>query len=498
MHVTIALAPERKRRVRGKVTGVGEGNPRREVLSKKLLVKGGTVVTMDEKRRVIHDSAVAVEDGKILAVGPADRVARGFGAEQVIDAGGCIVMPGLICSHTHLYGIALRGSALNVRPPTDFAQILQRVWWPVDEALTNADAYATALAASIESLMNGTTCYADTYSAPNAIAGSLDHISRALNEVGIRGIISFEATERRSEKEGRRGLREDIRFIGERNKGRVMGMVSLHASFTVSDDLISRGVEASKKYRVPLTIHVSEGPNDVYHNMERYGKRTVERLCDTGLLSPRAVLAHCVHLNEREIELISKSSTSVAHNPMSNMLNAVGVASLVDMIQHGVNVGLGNDGYVFDMFENMRAAFLLQRVARRNPNRPSPQEVVEMCTVNAARAYGLTSLGSISPGKRADILVVRPSFMATPYSGSIYGYIVNSLRGPDVRDVVVDGETVMKDRTLVKVDVEESEKRVLRTMDHLWRRLGSSPPEAVELLRHERSHSVRKSSRRRD
>jgi len=260
-------------------------------------------------------------------------------------------------------------------------------------------------------------------------------------------------------------------------------MISLHASFTVSDELISLGVDASERRRVPLTIHVSEGLNDTHHNMERYGKRTVERLHDTGLLSRRAVLAHCVHLDEHEIGLIAKSLASVAHNPMSNMLNAVGVAPLLEMIDHGINVGLGNDGYVFDMFENMRAAFLLQRVARRNPNRPSPQEVVEMCTVNAAKAYGLKSIGSIAPGKRTDIIVIRPSFVATPYTGSIYGYVVNGLRGSDVRTVIVDGEVVMRERRMVKIDAEKAEKKVLRTMEGLWRRLGRSPHEALEPLR---------------
>jgi putative selenium metabolism protein SsnA len=451
-------------------------------MSKKLLVKGGVAVTMDEKRRVIRDAGVAVVDGKIAAVGPSDDVSKGFGPDEVIDAKGCVVMPGLVCSHTHLYGIALRGSSLKIEPPSDFVQILQRVWWPVDEALTNDDAYATTLAAGVESLTNGTTCFADTYSAPNAIEGSLDQIAKASNEAGIRGVISFEATERRSADEGTRGLKENLRFIAKKDKGRAMGMISLHASFTVSDDLLSRGVEASKRHRVPLTIHVSEGPNDGYHNMERYGKRSVERLNERGLLNPRSVLAHCVHLDEREIELIAKSSSSVAHNPMSNMLNAVGVASLLEMLDHRVNVGLGNDGYIFDMFENMRAGFLLQRVARRNPNRPTPQEVVEMCTVNAAKAYGLSSLGSIEAGKRADMIVVRPTFTATPYSGSIYGYIVNSMRGPDVRDVIVDGEVTMRNRKVLTVDVQKAEAKVLKIMERLWRRLGPSPREAVEPL----------------
>jgi len=452
-------------------------------LTTKLLVKGGVAVTMDQKRRVVEDAGVAVADDEIVAVGPLEDVSKGFSADEVVDAKGCIVMPGLICSHTHLYGIALRGSALNIEPPSDFLQILQRVWWPVDEKLTNDDAYATTLAAGTESLMNGTTCYADTYSAPNAIEGSLDQIANASNEIGLRGVVSFEATERRSTDEGTRGLKENLRFIRNRNKGRAMGMISLHASFTVSDDLISRAVEASRGHKVPLTIHVSEGPNDGYHNMERYGKRSVERLQERGLLSPRAVLAHCVHLNEREIELIAKSSASVAHNPMSNMLNAVGVASLTEMLDHGLNVGLGNDGYVFDMFENMRAGYLLQRVARRDPNRPSPQEVIEMCTVNAAKAYGLSSLGSIEAGKKADIIVVRPTFNATPFSGSIYGYIINSLRGPDVTDAVVDGQLVMKNRKLLTLDVQKAESKVLKAMGRLWERLGTSPPEGVEPLR---------------
>jgi 5-methylthioadenosine/S-adenosylhomocysteine deaminase len=452
------------------------------MLSQKLLVKNGTVLTMDERRRIVHDGTVVVQDGKILKVGPTDIVSKGFASDEVIDATGCIVMPGLICAHTHLYGIALRGSALNVKPPSDFLQILQRTWWPLDEKLTNEDAYATTLAASIDSVKTGTTCFADTYSAPNRISGSLDYIAKALNQVGIRGIISFEATERRKATEGKRGLKENIRFIRKKDKGRAMGMISLHASFTVSDELIIEGTEASAKYKVPLTIHVSEGPNDVYHNIERYGKRTVERLYETGALSYRTVLAHCVQLNQREIELTAKTKASVVHNPMTNMLNAVGIAPLREMIRGGINVGLGNDGYVFDMFENMRSAFLLQRVARRDPNWPSPQEIVEMSTVNAAKAFGLHSIGSIAQGKRADILVIRPPFIATPYTGSIYGYIVNGFKGSDVKDVIIDGEVVMRERAIANIDIEKTENQVLKSMNNLWSRLGPSPHEAIETL----------------
>jgi 5-methylthioadenosine/S-adenosylhomocysteine deaminase len=447
--------------------------------SERTLLKGGVVVTMDSAGRVIRDGAVGFEGDTIVFVGKSED-AKGF--ENVVDARGCFIMPGLICAHTHLYGIALRGAALNIKPSTDFLQNLQRIWWPVDLQMDNEDAYATALAASMEMALNGTTAFADTYSAPPRPEGSLDAIAKAVNEVGIRGVVSFEATERRSREEGRRGLEENVRFLAKGGVGLVRGMVSLHASFTITDDLIARGVEAAEKYNAPLTIHVSEGPNDVYHNLERYGKRTVERLRDTGLLGPRAVLAHCVHLNRTEIGILASTGTHVAHNPMSNMLNAVGVMKLPEMLEAGVNVGLGNDGYVFDGFENMRAAFLIHRVDRRDPAVISPQSVVEMATVNAARAYGLNQIGSLEAGKKADIIVVRPEVMPTPLSGNVYGYIVNGLRGGDVVHVYVNGRQVVRNRVFTLLDKEEAEKRVLRTVERLWAKVGETPAEAVEPL----------------
>ncbi|MEM1945298.1 MAG: amidohydrolase [Nitrososphaerota archaeon] len=447
----------------------------------KLLLKNGVVVMMDSERRIIRDGYVLVEGDRIADVGRMGELREK--ADMVLDVRGGFIMPGLICGHTHLYGIALRGCMLNIRPPTDFLENLQRIWWPLDEVMENEDAYATALAASMEFALNGTTTFADTYSAPPRPEYSLDRIADGVNEVGIRGIISFEATERRSVEEGRRGLDENIRFLRAGGRGRVRGMVSLHASFTISDDLIGRGVEISNHYSAPITIHVAEGPNDQYHNLERFGRRTVERLEERGLLGPKTVLAHCVHLNMREIGLLRETGTHVAHNPMSNMLNAVGVMMLPEMLSLGVNVCLGNDGYVFDMFENMRCCYLLHRVDRRDPSVINPQTVVEMATINAARAYGLHELGSLEVGKKADLIIVKPEVYATPASGSVYGYIVNGLRGGDVETVIVGGEVVVQNRRLTRLDKSVAEERVRRTIGRLWERLGESPPEAVEPLR---------------
>ncbi len=451
--------------------------------SEAVLLKGGVVVTMDSSRRVIQDGAVAFEDGKITFVGKSQDVERTSRFDKVLDVRGRFVMPGLVCAHTHLYGIALRGASLKIKPTSDFLENLQRIWWPLDENMNNDDAYATALAACMEMALNGTTAFADTYSAPARPENSLDAIAKAVNEVGVRGVVSFEATERRSVDEGRRGLEENIRFLASGGSGLAKGMISLHASFTVSDDLIARGVEAAKKHNAPITIHVSEGPNDLYHNIERYGKRTVERLHDLGLLGENAVLAHCVHLNSREISLLASTGTRVAHNPMSNMLNAVGVMKLPEMLEAGVSVGLGNDGYVFDGFENMRAAFLIHRVDRRNPSIISPEKVVEMATVVAAKAYGLNEIGSLEVGKKADVIVLKPEVTATPLNRNVYGYLVNGIRGADVEHVFVNGRQVIEGRKFKTLDKEQAEQKILKTIERLWDRLGESPSEAVEPLR---------------
>ncbi len=451
-----------------------------------ILIQNGLILTMDQKRRALEDGAVAIEDGRIIAVGKTREISRDFKAEKVMDASGKIVMPGLVCSHTHLYGMLLRGAPLfaKIEPPADFTQILQRVWWPVDETMNYQDAYASALVGCLESLKTGTTLFADTYSGPNSIENVLDHIARAVNEVGIKGIIAYEATERHSKEEGERGVRENVRFIKKTGgKGKVRGMFSIHASFTVSNELIKWVRELTDAHKASVTMHVSEGLSDVYHNMERYGKRTIERIYDVGLLGPDVVLAHCVNINQNELEILAKTGTKVAHNPMSNMLNAVGVAPVPEMLEKGIPVGLGNDGYIFDGFENLRAAYLLHKVHARDPRVITPLQVIEMATIRGAELYGLEKeLGSIEVGKKADIIIIKPDVLPTPLTAqSVYGHLVNTVDGDDVETTIVDGEVLMENRKVLTVNEEEAEKTAQKTAEGLWRRLEEVGPQ-VDVL----------------
>lgn len=442
-------------------------------MSDELLIKNGMIVTGDKRGNIIPKGFIRVNDGKIAEIKEGDP---SYTAETVIDASGGVIIPGLITAHTHLYGILLRGASLNIKPPTDFAQVLQRVWWPVDEALTVDDAYASALSAGADMLRNGSTLFADTYSGPNSIEGSLQAIAKATKEVGIRGILAFEMTERNNPEEANRGLKEGIDFINSCEKeDLVSGMISIHASFTVGDKIVVRAVEQAKQLNVPITVHTSEGLVDLYHNLETSGERTVERLDRLGVLGPKTVLGHCVHVDKHEIELIAKRRAAVAHNPMSNMLNAVGVAPVPAFLERGITVGLGNDGWIFDPFENMRCALTVHKLASGNPSAIGPDEIFRMATIEGARAYDLDrDLGSLEKRKQADVVILDSSRVPTPLTpDSIIGHLINTFSGRDVRDVVVKGRVVVKDRLLTQVSDDYVAEVSRKSAQGLWSRLSS-------------------------
>jgi len=445
----------------------------------RILIKDGLLVTMNPERLVIENGAVAVDGERIVDVGSTKDVEARQHADIVVEARGKIVLPGIVCAHTHLYGALLRGAPLKIKPPGDFIEALHRVWWPCDEALTERDAYASALAAGVDMITTGTTCFADTFSGPNCIHGSLSAIARAVEEIGMRGVLAFETTERNSAEEGRRGLDENQRFIKEVNeKGSklIRGMYSLHASFTVSDEIIVEARKRATRDKAYMTIHTSEGLVDLYHNLERYGKRTVERLRDLGVLGRDVVLAHCVHLDEGELDIVAEKGCGVAHNPMSNMLNAVGVAPVPDMLRRGIAVGIGNDGYIFDAFENMRSAFLVHKLQRRDPRLMTPLEILEMATINGAKLYGLDEeIGSIEKGKQADIIVISSDSIPTPLNTeTAAGHIVNSVRGADVETVLVAGRVIMDRRVLKTVDREKANSVAGQAAQALWQRMKGS------------------------
>ncbi len=437
------------------------------------LIQNAMVVTMDSQRRVLEHADILIEDTRIVAVGEKTKAKP----DKVIDGTGRIVLPGFICGHTHLYGILLRGAPLKMEAPSDFMQILDRIWWRADSAFSKEDAYASALIAGYEFIKSGTTCFADTYSGPGSIEGVLDGIAKGVTEVGLRGILAFEATERNNPKEGQRGLQENVRFIKRLKQNPhdlLYGMYSLHASFTISDELIKQTRQQADKLPAPLTIHTSEGLIDVYHNIERYDKRTVERLFDLGFLGSDVVLAHCVNVNTDELKLIRGSGACVAHNPMSNMNNAVGVAPVKEMMELEIPVCLGNDGFIFDAIENMRAAYLIHKVHHLDSRVTTPQQILEMATIKGAQCYGLADeLGSIEPGKRADLVILHPNPQATPILPiGVASYIIYGLTNQNVETVFANGKMVVENQRVTTIEAETVEKTLEKVVPTLWAKLG--------------------------
>ncbi|MDR7523382.1 MAG: amidohydrolase family protein, partial [Armatimonadota bacterium] len=247
-------------------------------------------------------------DGRIAGAGAA---APG-GAHR--DCSGCLVIPGNVCAHTHLYSALARGMPYRLDPPANFTQILQRVWWRLDRALDEEAIRASALVGGMGALLCGTTTLIDHHASPNAIDGSLDIIADALETLGVRSVLCYEVTDRDGPERAAAGLRENRRFLAQARR-LARGMAGAHASFTLSDETLAACVDVARQAGVGIHIHAAEDGADQRDCQARFGMRVIQRLARAGALGPDALLAHCIHLNGEEVELLLASGATVAHNP---------------------------------------------------------------------------------------------------------------------------------------------------------------------------------------
>lgn len=254
-----------------------------------LVIENGLIVTMDKERRILKRGNVAIEDGKIASVEKAGEVRGKRRAEEVIDATGKVVMPGLICAHHHLYSTFARGMAIPGDPAKNFVEILEKLWWKLDKTLTKADIYYSSLVPLIECVKNGTTTIIDHHESQSVQKGSLDEIARAVEKVGIRASLCFGTSDRYGN--GKEGLEENKRFLSLLNSQPsqlVKGMVGLHAAFTVNDDTLDKSVQLAKKFGVGIHVHCAEDKADQDENLKKYNMRVIERLDSHGALGEKS------------------------------------------------------------------------------------------------------------------------------------------------------------------------------------------------------------------
>lgn len=445
-----------------------------------MIIHNARILTFDSANRVIDSGALEIRaDGTVAWVGEMGRLDRSrvSGKGEVLDARGKLLMPALINSHTHLYSTLARGISLPGRPPKNFLEILKKFWWRLDCALDEQDVYYSALVGLIDSAKNGVGTLVDHHSSPNACPGSLDRLEQAFREVGLRGVLCYETSDRNGSARALEGLQENVRFIERIRRCPADGLIAanfgLHASFTLSDRTLRRCVEANQSLGAGFHIHVAEDRCDAEQARRRYGQSPVQRLRTLGVLDRRSLAAHCVHVNAADIAALARNEINVVHNPQSNCNNAVGAAKLLEMIERGVLVGLGSDGYTPRMWEEFKAAFHVQKLRTGDP-RVAYAEAYAVALLNnrtiAKKIWGM-EIGRIAPGARADLLLVD-YYPPTPLRrDNLFGHFLFGIANAPVDSLIVNGRYVLKNKECVTVDERAVAEKAAARARALWGRL---------------------------
>ena len=449
-----------------------------------MLITHCRAVTWEEPNRILEDHAILLGKGRVVELGPTKEMVARHRDAEVLDAHGQLAMPGNICAHTHFYGAFARGMAIPGRAPRAFPEILGKLWWPLDRSLSADDVRYSALVCLVDAVRHGTTTLVDHHASPNAIDGSLDVIAEAVESSGLRAVLCYEVTDRDGAEKARLGIQENLRFLMRCRKekvagGRVAATFGLHASLSLEE----KTLEACRREAPEGTgfhIHAAEHVSDQDDSLARTGLRVVERLDRHGILGPRSIAAHAVHVDAREIDLLRASQTWVTHQPRSNMNNGVGVAEVESMVRAGVRVGLGNDGFSNSMWEEWKAAYLLPKVWHRDPRRMPGDLVVRIGARNNAALAGLffpeAPIGVLAPGAHADLILVD-YHPPTPFeTGNLPWHILFGFHESMVTTTIVAGTVLMRDRRLLTLDEEAITARSRELAAKVWKRYHDQVP----------------------
>jgi putative selenium metabolism protein SsnA len=442
-----------------------------------MLIKNGVIWTGGEAPEIIENGAIHISNGLIDAVGKSSEVEQRFSGDEVIDAGERLVMPGLICAHTHFYGAFARGMAIPGEPPKTFVQILERLWWKLDRALDEESVRISAQVSIADAIRHGTTTLFDHHASPNFIDGSLDVIAEVVEQSGVRASLSYEVTDRNGKEGADAGIRENVRFLKrlkENPSDRLAGLIGLHASLTLSDETLKKVVAEAEGLGAGFHIHVAEGQEDVDDSLKKSGLRVVHRLWNLGILGHHTIAAHAVYIDPWEMEVLRHTRTWVSHQPRSNMNNAVGVADVPSMLRGGMAVVLGNDGFSNDMFMEMKFAYLLPKEWWGDPRLMGADEVLKMAVANngrlATEAFGVP-LGKIAPGAAGDVIILD-YFPYTPMTaGNFPWHVIFGVSGSHVNTTIVGGKVLMKDRQILTLDEERIAARGREIAPKVWERV---------------------------
>jgi 5-methylthioadenosine/S-adenosylhomocysteine deaminase len=419
---------------------------------------GGYVVTMDAQRRVIENGAVAIRGQRILAAGPRAEIERRYQAGRRLDRPAAILAPGLISAHTHAAMSLLRGIADDLR----LRDWLEHYIFPAEKRNVSPDfvRWGTRLGC-LEMLLSGTTTFTDMYYFEDVVA-------EATREAGMRGvlgetIIGFPSPDAKTPQEALAFTERFLtRFHGD---ALIVPAVAPHAIYTNSDDTLRACRALANRHGAPLLIHLSETKRENDDCLAKRGTTPTKALDALGLFDGRTVAAHAVWTDEADLAILKARGVGIAHCPSSNMKLASGVAPVTRMLALDLAVGLGPDGPAgsnndFDLFEEMDLAAKLQKVFTGDPRNVPAEAALEMATIRGARALGMEKeIGSLEPGKRADLISIRLDRPHAVPLYNVYSQMVYALKGSDVEDVMVNGRLLVKDARPLTLNAAEIEAR---------------------------------------
>jgi len=420
---------------------------------------------------------VAVEGDCVAATGPHADLRTRFPAAAVVEATDCIITPAFANVHHHMYGVLAHGIPTPPSPPLRGGgqrggwPFLEGFWWPrIEDRLTHDLIAAATEWACLEMIRSGVTTFYDCLEAPYTVPSALEVEAEVVRRWGLRGVLSFEATERVSAENGELGLRENADFIisCRAQGGLVSGMMCFHTTFTCSADFIHHAFTMAAAHDAKVHMHLSEGTYEPKYCLAHFGVRPVVYYDQLGILGEGVLASQCVQVDAEEIAVLARRGVHVSHQPLSNCEVGGGFAPVPEMLEAGVNVALGSDGYVNNFFEVMRAAALMPKARLHDPGTMPAVTVWTMATQNGARALGFDDLGTLIPGQQADLLLIAAD-LPTPLASHNLADQLLLWRNPrHLRGVMCAGRWLLCDGEVIGVDEEAVRARVVEAAARLW------------------------------
>jgi len=444
--------------------------------TKSMLITNGRIITWTQPNIVLEGRALLISDGMISEIGLNAALRAKYTSEEVLDAKGQLIMPGNICAHTHFYGAFSRGLGIPGDAPANFVEILEKLWWKLDKALTLDDVGFSAQVCLVDAIKHGTTTLFDHHASPNAVEGSLNIIAEKVEEAGVRASLCYEVTDRDGPERALAGIKENRDFIEYTKKmkpggGRIKATFGLHASLTLSDKTLELSRESNPQGG--FHIHAAEANYDQYDSLKKSGSRVIDRLEKFGILGPGSIVAHAVHVDAKEIGILAETKTWMSHQPRSNMNNAVGIGPVESQIRAGVKVCLGNDGFSNAMWAEWKTAYLVHKLWHLDPRRMNGNQVVEMAVYNNAELASLAfkkSIGVIQPGAAADLIFVDYLPFTPMNEGNLPWHILFGFHESMITTTIVDGKVLMRDRALLTLDEEKITREAMVVAPKIWER----------------------------